>query len=120
MWALPLSVKRIRLASHLDDRQLIVMQKLEASNQLERKDLKKYALSSLFIHCFGLRLPRHVHYVRLTYLVLELSEYFLLSAHFLAATSYKCMRLTTSVYGIIFVIFGGSVMMSWPCLSIDY
>lgn len=34
---------------------LIMMQRLEANTQLERRYLKNYTLCSLLVYCFGLR-----------------------------------------------------------------
>ena len=51
------------------------MRRLEASNQLERKDLESYALCSLLVIVLDFapaRLPRHVRCVCPTFLILVL------------------------------------------------
>ena len=56
----------VRPASRLNNRRSIMMQTLEASSQLERRDLKKDMLSaqvSVIVFNFEpLRLPRHIRY----------------------------------------------------------
>ena len=97
------SLSTYDLASHLKNRQLI--QRLEASSQLEWRDWETVMFSVHFLpiilDVMPSKLPRYVHCVGPTYCVLALlvkRMFFLLSTYFLVATSYKRMRWTTSFY----------------------
>ena len=101
MQALSLSIRHVRLASCLNNWHSIMMLRMKADSQLERRDLENMLsihFSSIVLDFTPLRSPRHVCYVHSSILSLP----FKLSACILVAISYKCLCLMNSIYSISF------------------